>query len=773
MLSALLVLALLSLPSNLLAEGTIQGYVVASDDLRPLPYANVMVVNTPHTVIANLDGRFSIVLPAGRYKLSASLIGYLPKELEDVAVDSGVVLNVTIKLTARVLKLSAITVTPGRFSIMQSDPAGQQTLTREDIESIPQTGEDIYRAVARLPGISSNDFSAKFTVRGGEHEEVLVSLDGLKLFDPFHLKDINGGSLSIIDVKAVGGIDLMTGGFPSQHGGHLSGVLKIASIDPKPEPQTTVGISLMTVRFLTEGQFGDGKLKWLLSARRGYLDIVLDLMNETGADPKYYDVFGKLETALGDAHTLTTSVMGAGDDMFAQEEEDTARTRYDNAYVWQRLNSTFGQKIAAETVWSFSRISHDRIGTNVSVRPVSTSGGAQYSQEQRWHVEDERIFTILGLQQDWYVDVGGHFLSAGFDAKKLDADYDYFNRERLATRTTEVGVISVYDTTLVSVSPEGYEIGLYLSDRFRVASSVTAEIGVRLDRISYTDDWDLSPRASVVYTRTSGSAIRASWGLYHQSQGIHEMDVANGEQVFYRSERSQHRVVGIEHVFPGGLQLRVEGYQKRRSHVRPRWENYSKDVLFFPELEAQKLFLAPESAESKGIEVCLKRDVGTRWSFWSSYSTAWSNESIGGRDVPRNTDQRHTIYMDANYRPSARWRINLAWQFHTGWPYTAEHFIRRPTSGGRYRITTQYGERNAKRFPAYHRLDLRVNRVFNTSTGRLSVFAEVVNLYNQENLRLIEASRSGVDSNGNLIVAETLTEKWLPLLPSIGASWTF
>ena len=169
MLSALLVLALLSFPSNLLAEGTIQGYVVASDDLRPLPYANVMVVNTPHTVIANLDGRFSIVLPAGRYKLSASLIGYLPKELEDVAVDSGVVLNVTIKLTARVLKLSAITVTPGRFSIMQSDPAGQQTLTREDIESIPQTGEDIYRAVARLPGISSNDFSAKFTVRGGEH----------------------------------------------------------------------------------------------------------------------------------------------------------------------------------------------------------------------------------------------------------------------------------------------------------------------------------------------------------------------------------------------------------------------------------------------------------------------------------------------------------------------------------------------------------------------------------------------------------------------------
>jgi hypothetical protein len=31
----------------------------------------------------------------------------------------------------------------------------------------------------------------------------------------------------------------------------------------------------------------------------------------------------------------------------------------------------------------------------------------------------------------------------------------------------------------------------------------------------------------------------------------------------------------------------------------------------------------------------------------------------------------------------------------------------------------------------------------------------------------------GLDANGELFVAETFTEKWLPLLPSVGASWRF
>jgi len=774
---ALAVFLLAGMESPVWAAGTIVGTVVGEDGAG-LPYANVKVLRPeegdglPYGEVTDLDGRFTISLPDGNYALDVSTVGYHVKRVDLLEVRSDETTSVRVVLEEKLLELSAITVTPGRFAIMQTDPTVKQTLTREDIESIPQIGEDVYRAVMRLPGISANDFSAKFTVRGGEHEEVLVSMDGLELFDPFHLKDINGGGLSIIDVKAIGGIDLMTGGFPTQFGEHLSGVFNISTIDPKPKRQTTVGISLMNARFLSEGQFGGGKGKWLLSARRGYLDIVLDLMNEEGVEPKYYDVFGKVEYQLNDRHTLSTHILGAGDDLFAEEDEDCAQTQYNNAYAWQRLNSTFGASLAAETVWSFSRITHQREGTDLSVRAVEGANGVRFEDEIQWRVVDDRSFNVLGLRQDWHWDAGSHFLSWGFNAKHLSAEYDYFNRNRFFSVSGET-VVTSYDTTQVVADPSGTELGVFVSDRFRMAPKVAAEVGVRLDRVSYTDGTDFSPRASVVFNPSDRTAIRGSWGLYHQSQGIHEMDVQYGDRVFYGSERSEHRVIGFEHAFPKGLQLRVEGSQKKRSRVRPRWENLSKDVLFFPELEAKRLFLTPGSADSKGIEVYLKRDVGKKLSFWTSYAMAWAEEEIGNRTVPKNADQRHTIYIDANYRPNAKWRVNVAWQYRSGWPYSEEFFVRRTAPAGLSQIGTQYGPLNATRFPAYHRMDLRINRQFRTKRGQLSVFLEVVNLYNRENLRLIEADRAGVDGNGNLIVTETFTEKWFPLLPSIGASWTF
>ncbi len=84
---------------------------------------------------------------------------------------------------------------------------------------------------------------------------VLVLLDGLEVYEPFHLKDIGGGAFSAVDVMAIGGIDMMTGGFPARYGDHMSGVLDISSVKPQAERRTALGISFMNARLLTDGQF--------------------------------------------------------------------------------------------------------------------------------------------------------------------------------------------------------------------------------------------------------------------------------------------------------------------------------------------------------------------------------------------------------------------------------------------------------------------------------------------------------------------------------------
>ena len=148
-----------------------------------------------------------------------------------------------------------------------------------------------------------------------------------------------------------------------------------------------------------------------------------------------------------------------------------------------------------------------------------------------------------------------------------------------------------------------------------------------------------------------------------------------------------------------------------------------------------------------------------------------AEDQIDGETVPRNFDQRHTVYLDFNYRPNSKWRLNWAWQYHSGWPYTEARFERVDLSSGGFFYALMFKARNGARLPAYHRFDVRANRYFNVGKGQLAVFLEMINLYNRTNVRSYEYDLER-QSNGQ-IVTTRLAEKWLPRLPSIGISWEF
>ena len=157
----LLLIFLLGFSNVALAAGEIKGVVSDKKSGAPLPGTNIIVVGTKTGAAAGPNGRFIISrLPDGVYILEASILGYERKRIEGVAVNGDAGVEVNFELAIEAIPLSEVIVTPGHFSMMQKGVTVKQTLKPEDIRSFPQLGEDVYRAVTRLPGLTGSDFSS-------------------------------------------------------------------------------------------------------------------------------------------------------------------------------------------------------------------------------------------------------------------------------------------------------------------------------------------------------------------------------------------------------------------------------------------------------------------------------------------------------------------------------------------------------------------------------------------------------------------------------------
>jgi hypothetical protein len=85
------------------------------------------------------------------------------------------------------VSLGQVVVTPSKFGVAEERATAAATLTSTELETLPQIGDDLFRSIARLPGLAVDDFSARFWVRGAPNGQLLARLDGLDLIEPFHL----------------------------------------------------------------------------------------------------------------------------------------------------------------------------------------------------------------------------------------------------------------------------------------------------------------------------------------------------------------------------------------------------------------------------------------------------------------------------------------------------------------------------------------------------------------------------------------------------------
>ena len=750
-------------------HGMSEEATIVTGDTRstlPLGGVHVMLRDTRFEATSNDSGHFNLGrVPPGVYRLAATHIGFEPVD-RTVTVGAGEP-RLDVAMLPIAIPLAAVIVTPGYFGMMQAQIASSQALTRPQIETVPQIGEDVYRAIGRLPGVATTDFSAKFAVRGEPGDELLVTLDGLPLVEPFHLKDM-GDALSIVDLASLGGAELMTGGPSAEYGDQLAGVFQLHTLYPRVDrARTSVGMSLTNFRGMTQGGFAHGKGGWLVSGRRGFLDLAFKIANLADSIyPRYNDLFGKVTYALPRNGEVALHALHAADALRYQDSrEPRLDSRYFSDYVWATVTAQPASRVHNESVLWFGSLDWRRAGD-----------GADLNREfPSVHVVDTRGLHTFGIRQDWSVEMGERTLfKFGGDLRQERASYNYARRiERQVVQ--DHAFVTLLDSAQIDLAPTNDVVEAYVAQRIRPMDSFTLEAGVRYDRADATNDAVFGPRINAAWEATSRSTLRFSWGDYSQRQSIFALQVQDGVQTFSTAERAKQVVVGWDQMVGRGLVGRVEAYSRRLSNMRPRYANVTTALAAFPEIAYDRVYLAPSDGRSHGVELSLSRPSGSRVDWSASYAISSATEVLRGARVPRANDQPHTVHLDWSTHPTSnKWRFTVSAMWHSGWPYTPDS-VRIDTVGTT--AETQYahptwsaGKLYSGRLPAYQRIDARWTRFFDTRAGRMSLFLDVYNLFNTMNVRDVYTN---VNINRLSVRYINRTREQLPRIPSFGANWEF
>jgi outer membrane receptor protein involved in Fe transport len=678
-----------------------------------------------------------------------------------------------------------IFVQPSRVSLLEDPPEGPFTFGRDEIERLPHLGGDVFRAMPLAPGTATNDVTARFNVRGGRSDEVLVRLDGQELYEPYHLKDYDS-ALSIVPTDTLASVTLTTGGFPVSRGDRMGGVLDLTTDVPAGPWGGRVGAGLLSVLATSAGSLPGDRGGWLATGRRGSAELAEELIGDE--NPRFWDAFVRVDLEIAARQSLRAHGLAASDSLDFHEtvdgEEKLFQTRYDSRYGWISHDGLIGDSLFVETTASWTDVTRDR-------------RGVEQEEEGFFEVRDSREMEVRGLAQSWSFQARpAHLFQAGWEARRFETRFDYENqleRELVIAAPFAPSPVSVPRFREARESDHG---SLWISERWSGHDRLTAEGGLRWDRHTLTDETLWSPRLNLAWRVGERGVLRGSWGRFHQSQRPYELLVEDGETRIQASERADHWVLGFERSLAspraGLTAFRAEAFHREIDRPRTRYVNLLEPINTFPEIEPDRVRIDPEESSAYGLELLLRGAVGERATWWVAYTWSRSEDLLGGRWIPRALDQPHALVADLAWRLGRHWDLNLAWHLHTGWPTTPVHVVEldsgpdepeAPEDEGPEEdalrgagfaqeegpeLGLEFGVLHSRRLPTYHRLDLRLSRSWFLRRSELSAFVDVQNLYDRRNVGGFDP---GLDEEAGIAVLEP--EPWPGILPSVGIVWEF
>lgn len=750
---------------------TLSGYVREAGNGESLIGANVYVQEDPlQGTATNAYGFYSITLPAGRYTIVYSYLGFRDA-VRQVVLTSNQQGNIELS-SGFDLEEVVVTAEEEDQNVRRAE-MGTIDLAADQIKQLPALfGEvDVLKAIQLLPGVlSAGEGTSGFYVRGGGPDQNLVLLDEAVVYNSGHLL----GFFSVFNADAIRNTTLIKGGMPANYGGRLSSVVDIQMKEGNSEGyQIDGGIGLVASRLTVQGPIVPKRSSFILSGRRTYLlDLAQPVINTTdfaGTNYFFYDFNAKLNYRFSDRDRLFLSGYFGRDIL-----------KYRNAERDFRFDLPYGNTTAT---LRWNHLFSDRLFFNFS------------------GVYNEYDFRFGGGQGDFSVDV-----FSGVRDYALKLDFDFFPSPQ---HSLKYGLHYTYHrlTPNVATATNGetnfsnnrtarfaHEAAAYLLDDWRISQRLRANIGLRyslftqlgpytslLDSTLYaknevvTTYTGLEPRLSVRYQLNATTSLKA--GATYAYQYLHlvsnststlpaDVWVPSSERV--RPQTGWQVALGYFRNFANNAwEASVELYYKDLNNQLDYRENYVNNPA--DDLEAE--FVSGDG-RAYGLELFLNKRKG-RLTGWIGYTLSRTERQFSeindGKTFRNIYDRPHDISVVAAYQLNAKWSFGGNFVFGSGQRYTplrSLYLIER-------NLVQEYGVRNSARLPDYHRIDLSatyIPKAGQQQRFRSSWVFSLYNVYSRQNPFFIYYDLD-VDVDAGSASAEAFQVSLFPLIPSV--TWNF
>jgi hypothetical protein len=653
--------------------------------------------------------------------------------------------------------LMEVDVYASRYAVDRQSPTTLAELTREDLAARPGLDQDALRVTQYLPGTASNALSARTHVRGGRDDEVAVYFDGVQLFEPFHFKDVQS-FFGILDPAAIETVDFFSGVFPAHFGNRLSGVIDLQPREYSGRNTYELGASDLYANVLTQGRLDNRPIQWLAAVRQSTVGLLADASEHTDVEPNFLDALGRLQLDLGDHSSLALGWLLLDDHLRADltSTGEHARIDYRDAtgYVSWSLqpNSSFETHASAA----------------LTERHTYREGSLQREQNVQATLDDRRRFDTIALRvggtwrasSDWRIEGGAELYD-------YNAHYDYVG----AAQYDPIFAAALGRPNNISrdshVAIDGEAYAGYLSVLTALSKKSDLDVGVRWDAQRYGKpfhDKQLSPRLSFQYRVDAATALRLGWGTLTQAQRPDELLVQDGETQFNETQRAHQTVASLERRIGDDALFRFEAYDKRISRPRPEYENVLDPFALIPELEIDRVRIAPDRSRAYGMELSARWDSHHHWSSWGAYSLSRAIDYFGDVAIPRTWEQKHSLNAGLAWTQNP-WTHSASATWHTGWRRNALRIVSAEDPNAPVLALLP---RNEGAWRNYFSLDLRSSWSHKLSRGVLESFVEVDNSTSSENLCCINYRLAQTDAGPRL---DGDTSAWLPLFVLLGVTW--